>query len=69
MNVLKLLGLLKENGDTQEDLANAIGITRTCLSSKIHSRNNASFTQPEILAIKKRYNLSCEVVDEIFFAH
>lgn len=67
MNVNKFLALLKENGDRQEDLAIAIGISRTCLSSKIHNRKNASFTQPEILAIKKRYNLTGTQVNEIFF--
>ncbi len=67
MNVGKLLGIIKENGDTQTTLANKIGLTRGRLNAKIHQRNNASFTQPEILAIKNRYLLSSEQIDEIFF--
>ena len=67
MNVDKFLGIIKAFGDRQEDLANAIGLSRTRLSAKIHSRNNASFTQPEIAAIKRRYGLTSEQVDDIFF--
>jgi DNA-binding XRE family transcriptional regulator len=68
MDKNKLLALLAENGDTQSDLASAIGISRTRLSAKINERDNAAFTQPEIAAIKKRYSLSGEQVDAIFFA-
>ena len=68
MNKNKLLAIVKENGDRQEDLANAIGLSRTRLSAKINSRDNATFTQPEILAIKKRYRLSEKQIDEILFS-
>lgn len=67
MNKDKLLAAIKAFGERQEDLAEAIGLSRTRLSAKIHSRNNASFTQPEIAAIKKRYSLSDVEVNEIFF--
>ena len=67
MNKDKLLAAIKEFGERQEDLADAIGLSRTRLSAKIHGRNNASFTQPEIAAIKKRYSLSDVEVNEIFF--
>ena len=67
MNTNKLLGVIKASGDRQEDLAFAIGISRARLSAKIHERYNASFTQPEILQIKKRYALTSKEIDEIFF--
>lgn len=67
MDVNKLLSVIKAHGDRQEDLANAIGLSRTRLSAKIHSKDNASFNQPEIAAIKKRYHLTSEQVDSIFF--
>lgn len=67
MDVNKLLSVIKAHGDRQEDLANAIGLSRTRLSAKIHSKGNASFNQPEIAAIKKRYSLTSEQVDAIFF--
>ena len=44
MNKDKLLAAIKEFGERQEDLADAIGLSRTRLSAKIHGRNNASFT-------------------------
>lgn len=67
MNADKLLGIIKENGDTQESLAYAIGISRSRLSAKIHERDGAVFTQPEILAIKRRYALDDEMLNVIFF--
>lgn len=67
MNPDKLLAVIKENRDSQSDLAAAIGLSRTRLSAKIHGRNNASFTQPELVAIKKRYSLSDSQIAEIFF--
>lgn len=66
MNTNKLLSIMTLHGDTQGDLAEAIGVSRNRLSLKIH--NKASFTQPEIVAIKKRYDLTCEQLDEIFFS-
>ena len=69
MNVLKLLGLMKERGDTQDTLATALGISRVTLNKKIHSRNGSSFNQPEIAAIRVRYNLTAQEVEAIFFDH
>lgn len=67
MNQNKLLALLKLHGDTQKMLADAIGITGSTLNYKLHEKGT-SFTQPEILVIKKRYNLSAKDIDEIFFS-
>lgn len=67
MNKNKLLAILASVGDTQSDLAAAIGLSRPRLSAKINERNNAAFTQPEIAAIKHRYSLSSEQIDDIFF--
>ena len=68
MKTSLLLSIVKMHGDTQEDLAVAIGISRTRLSAKLHERNGASFTQPEIAAIKKRYSMSDETLNEVFFS-
>lgn len=65
MNFKKLTNVIREKGDTQQSLAEAIGLSRVRLNAKINGR--ASFTQPEICAIKKRYDLSCSEIDEIFF--
>lgn len=65
MNKKRLVLLMRRHGDRQSDLAEAIGLSRSRLSAKINSK--ASFTQPEILAIKRRYRLSGQELDEIFF--
>jgi DNA-binding transcriptional regulator YiaG len=67
MNTSKLLGVLRENSDTQAKLADAIGVSVQRLNSKIHAKDGADFTANEIRAIKDRYNLSAEDIDEIFF--
>lgn len=54
--------------DTQETLADAMGISLSRLNAKINS-NGAEFTQKEIAFIKLRYNLSASEVDAIFFAN
>ena len=68
MNRNKLLAVIAEHGETQKDLAEALGITRVTLSRKISEHNNAFFTQPEMSIIKRRYNLSDEAISAIFFA-
>lgn len=67
MNKNEFLSVMKKNGDRQEDLAEAIGLSRVRLSAKINERGGAVFTQPEISAIKRRYNLRSEEIDTIFF--
>ncbi|GHV06441.1 hypothetical protein FACS1894217_05130 [Clostridia bacterium] len=53
--------------DTNESLAQFIGISQSRLSAKINSWNGAEFTQSEIQKIKDRYNLTVEEMSEIFF--
>jgi len=65
MNKGMLMSVMCLNGDTQCRLAEALGISRTTLSAKINCR--ASFTQPEMLAIKKRYCLTADEIEHIFF--
>lgn len=67
MDKQKLKALLVEHGETQAKLAEALGISRVTLSSKINEKKGAVFTQPEISAIKKRYALSDTQISEIFF--
>ncbi len=68
MNKQKLVGIMHGNGDTQEILAKAIGISVQRFNAKINETNNAEFTQGEIQRIKERYDLTAEDIDEIFFA-
>ena len=67
MNKKLFESAMKRYGDTQESLANFLGLTRACVNRKINE-STASFTQPEIKSIKERYELTAEEIDEIFFA-
>lgn len=66
MNKQKLVGIMHGNGDTQEILAKAIGISVQRFNAKINETNGAEFTQGEIQRIKERYNLASEDIDAIF---
>jgi len=68
MNKNKLVGVMHGNGDTQEILAGAIGISLQRFNAKINSTGGAEFTQGEIRRIKDRYDLTPDEVDDIFFA-
>ena len=66
MNKNKLESIMKLHGDSGTTLANHLGMARSTFSLKINE-SGTEFTQSEIAAIKKRYNLSPEEVTEIFF--
>ncbi|MCH5205687.1 MAG: helix-turn-helix domain-containing protein [Oscillospiraceae bacterium] len=69
MNKNKLRAVLEEHGENQSVLAEALGISRVTLSRKINEKEHTKgFSQPEISTIMKRYNLTMEQVNEIFFA-
>ena len=67
MNKNELVSIMKKYGDNQADLAEYIGISPQRFSAKINKTDGAKFNQDEIKAIKKKYNLSAEQVDYIFF--
>lgn len=69
MNKNKFVSKYKLFGDTQEMIADAIGISVQRLNAKINQTGGAEFTMSEIRAIKIRYNLTAEEVDEIFFCN
>ena len=62
MNKAKLRAKMIEYGDTFESLAKFLSISVGTLSKKINERSAAGFTQPE-----KRYSLSAEQINSIFF--
>lgn len=51
----------------QSRLADAMGISLSCLNAKINEKNGAEFRQSEIDFISQRYNLTCEETCAIFF--
>lgn len=54
-------------GDTNKDLADYLGKTEQSVSNKINE-NGTEFKLCEIRLIKRRYNLTADQVDLIFFA-
>ena len=66
MNKNELKAVMVKNGDRQEDLAAALDMSASALSSRMNG--NTPFTQPEIEAIVVRYSLTPEDVMRIFFA-
>ena len=66
MNKQLLCSKMKLFGDTQATLAKALGISLSQTNAKINEKS-AEFTQNEICAIKQRYRLTAEEVDDIFF--
>ena len=61
----KLLGKIKENGFTQEQLANLIGMTPGTMSLKLN--NQAYFKQKEIIAISDALGIPYSDIGEYFF--
>lgn len=66
MNKQLLKAKIVEHGDTQAQLAAAIGISASNLNDKINGK--VSFRQNEIASIRNRYSLSAQEVDLIFFS-
>lgn len=66
MNANKLKAVMVLHGDTGGNLAQFLGISHSSFSKKLHN-NGAQFTQGEIQAIKDRYNLTANEIDDIFF--
>lgn len=65
MNKNMLKAKIVEHGETQAQLAAALGISASNLNDKINGK--VSFRQNEIGAIKGRYHLTAAEVDLIFF--
>lgn len=65
MNKPLMRAEMMKYGDSQKDLANALGISLSRLNLKING--GADFRQAEILFIKDRYKLKPEEIDAIFF--
>lgn len=67
MNKQKLVSIMKLYGDTGTSLSRFLGMARSTFSAKLNETNGAEFTQREIAAIKMKYSLNAEEIEEIFF--
>ena len=61
----KLRKVLKENGVSQNELADMLGLTYQTISIKMNGHKD--FTQSEIRGIKVIFGLSAIEIDDIFF--
>ena len=64
MNMLRYF--MGKHGDTQADLAQAIGLQQPALSARMNG--HIDFRKDEMNAIRKRYDLTAEEMQAIFFA-
>lgn len=67
MNKALLRSHIVKNGDTQEKLAESIGMSLSNLNAKLNEKA-ATFRVDEITQIRERYSLSWDEVISIFFA-
>ncbi len=67
MNKKELLSVMIKHGDTGYMLAKFLGLSHQSFSSKLNEKQKNGFTQPEILKIKNKYNLTPNQIDLIFF--
>ena len=67
MNKKLLRSLMALHGDTNRSLGEYLGITEQSVCNKVNERGT-EFTREEIAAIKRRYDMSADLVDLVFFA-
>ncbi len=65
MNSLEMKVAMKRNEDTQEKLAEALGLQISGVSARING--HIDFRTSEIEKIRERYNLSNDELVKIFF--
>ena len=63
-----LRAYMAEHGDTQAQLAEAMGISLSRLNAKINGTRGAEFSQSEIQFIANRYQMKAKEVSAVFFA-
>jgi transcriptional regulator with XRE-family HTH domain len=66
MNTNELKAVMKRHDDTQEKLAEVLGLQVSGVSERVNGK--IEFRRSEINAIRERYNLSAEETIKIFFA-
>ena len=59
---------MKLFGDTQESIAEALGLSLSRVNAKINGTYGAEFRQGEITFFRNRWHLTPDEVDQIFFA-
>ena len=68
MNKNLLASHMARHGDTQQKLADEMGISFSRLNAKINEKGGAQFLESEMKFIVDRYKLKPKEVYEVFFA-
>lgn len=63
-----LNSFMAKHSDTQETLADAMGLSLSRFNAKVNERDGAAFTQNEMQFIIDRYSLSNDDAINIFFS-
>ena len=66
MNMNLLRYFMMNYGDKQADLARALNLPQSALSARMNGKTD--FRKDEIDTIRRRYNLSAEDLQAVFFA-
>lgn len=66
MDVLLFKYFAGKNSDTMRDVAKIIGVSTTTMSNKL-AQKRGDFSRADIAKLKKRWQLTPEQVDKIFF--
>jgi transcriptional regulator with XRE-family HTH domain len=66
MDSLEMKVAMKRNKDTQEKLAEALGLQISGVNARINGK--VDFRASEIETIKRRYHLTADEIDRIFFS-
>ena len=67
MNKEMFRSLMVLHGDTYKSLGEYLGISEQSVCNKVNEKGT-EFTREEIAAIKRRYDMSADLVDLVFFA-
>lgn len=67
MNKKLLRSLMALHGDTNKTLGEYLGISEQSVCNKVNEKGT-EFNREEIAAIKRRYNMTADIVDLVFFA-
>ena len=66
MNKKLFRSLMALYGDTNKSLGEYLGLSEQSVCNKVNEKGT-EFTREEIAAIKRRYNMSADMVDLVFF--